>query len=214
MHAMLDRALPGPSTLQLTALSMEQAECLLAAIWCVLEAHGVASPTLEVRPAAGLIAISLAFRSAEDCSLVEARWANARRRPRHERLPRATNLAPQMVTGTSVSASATAKIAKPPPRDPDPAPQPVSRVDPSLPGHIPTGAGESCLLSMPPPERVSRGCRFITGDPKDFHALGEAIYCGSPVERIGEPWCAKHRRICYGTQRSLTAPTWRSPAPT
>jgi hypothetical protein len=55
---------------------------------------------------------------------------------------------------------------------------------------------------MQSPDRASRGCRFITGDPKDFHALGEAIYCGSPVERIGEPWCAEHRTICYTRPRA------------
>jgi hypothetical protein len=55
---------------------------------------------------------------------------------------------------------------------------------------------------MPSPYRASRGCRFITGDPKEFHTLGESIYCGSPVERIGEPWCAEHRRICYTRSRA------------
>jgi hypothetical protein len=24
-------------------------------------------------------------------------------------------------------------------------------------------------------------CRFIAGDPQDFHSRGEAIFCGKPV---------------------------------
>jgi len=48
-----------------------------------------------------------------------------------------------------------------------------------------------------PFDRDSRGCRFIAGDPRDLSAIGEVIYCGRPVARVGEAWCAEHRAICY-----------------
>ena len=78
MHGMLNHAHRAPATLQLVGVSTEQAERLLAAIWCVLEAHALASPTIKVRSAAGLIDISLTFGSAEDCSIVRACWRSAR----------------------------------------------------------------------------------------------------------------------------------------
>jgi hypothetical protein len=190
MHGMLNRALLGPATLQLTAISMEQAESLLAAIWCVLEAHAVASPTLEVSSAADLIDISLTFRSAEDCSLIRGCWQSARRRPRQARLPphrpRAIYLAPQMAKAATVP---TSNVAERLPIKPEPAPHSQA-----------SEPGQSAPLTKP--ERASRRCRFIIGNPSDFHALGEAIYCGCPVERIGEPWCAEHRRICYVRPRA------------
>jgi hypothetical protein len=40
-------------------------------------------------------------------------------------------------------------------------------------------------------------CRFIAGDPRGIHELGEAIFCGKPVARDGEAWCAEHRALCY-----------------
>jgi hypothetical protein len=190
MHGMLNHALRAPATLQLVGVSMEQAERLLAAIWFVLEARALASPTIRVRSAAGLIDISLTFGTAEDCSIVRACWQSARRRPRR--------FAHQMPKGTRVPGSATTNGAAPPPTEPEPA----REVKPIMPGRIATSPRESCPLSMPSPDRASLGCRFITGDPKDLHALGEAIYCGSPVERIGDPWCAEHRRICYTRPRA------------
>jgi hypothetical protein len=202
MDGMLNRALRAPSTLALVGLSMEQAECLLAAIWCVLEAHALPSPAMDVRSAAGSVDISLTFGSAEDCSIVSACWRSARRTSRQARLPShrecAINLVPhQMPTGT-VPAPVTVNGAEPTPTEPQAVSQPLaSEVVPILPGRIDTSPGESCPSSMPLPDRASRGCRFITGDPRDFYVLGEAIYCGSPVERIGEPWCAEHRKICY-----------------
>lgn len=45
------------------------------------------------------------------------------------------------------------------------------------------------------------GCRFIAGDPREFRAKGEAIYCNAPrVE--GSNWCAVHHSLC-----------WRPPLP-
>jgi hypothetical protein len=29
------------------------------------------------------------------------------------------------------------------------------------------------------------GCRFIAGDPHDFHERGDAIYCRKPVAHAG-----------------------------
>jgi hypothetical protein len=206
MRGMLNRALRAQSTLELEGLSMEQAERLLAAIWCVLEAHALASPTMEVRSAAGLIDISLSFGSAEDCSIVSACWRSAWRTQREARFPshrrRETNFAPQIPNRMRVPSSEATNGAEPTPTESKPAIQPqASEVDAILPGPIATSPGESSSPSMPPPDRASRGCRFITGDPKDFHALGEAIYCGSPVERVGESWCAEHRKICYMRSR-------------
>jgi hypothetical protein len=43
------------------------------------------------------------------------------------------------------------------------------------------------------------GCRFIAGEPHDFHTKGEAIYCRKPVARAGGAWCAAHERIVYMT---------------
>ena len=192
MHGMLNHAHRAPATLQLVGVSTEQAERLLAAIWCVLEAHALASPTIKVRSAAGLIDISLTFGSAEDCSIVRACWRRARRRPLQTRRP------PDCQGATRVPVPATTNGVEAPPTEPEPAPE----VNPIMPGRIATSPRESCPLSMPSADRASRGCRFITGDPKDFNALGEAIYCGSPVERIGEPWCAEHRRICYTRPRA------------
>lgn len=40
-------------------------------------------------------------------------------------------------------------------------------------------------------------CRFIAGDPADAFHLGEQIYCGRPVARADEAWCAEHRAIVY-----------------
>jgi hypothetical protein len=40
-------------------------------------------------------------------------------------------------------------------------------------------------------------CRFIAGDPGEIHEKGEAIFCGKPVAREGEAWCAEHRALCY-----------------
>ena len=63
-----------PSTLlELTEISEPEAERLLAAIWCVLEAHALGSPMMHIRSSAkGLLDLRLIFRNAEDCALVEA----------------------------------------------------------------------------------------------------------------------------------------------
>ena len=198
MHGMPNHAFRASSALHLRGIALKEAERLLTAIWCVLEAHALPSPTLEVRevgPGASLIDISLIFGSAEDCSLVQRCWQSALRGPRQAQLPPhhqpSSNLAPQTVKRAKLPVSAKANVRELPPINPEPAPQSQA-----------SALGEGCPSSMPAPERASRGCRFITGDPSDFHALGEAIYCGSPVERIGEPWCVEHRRICYVRPRA------------
>jgi hypothetical protein len=78
---------------------------------------------------------------------------------------------------------------------------------PIPPGRLATSRDESYPWSTPPLHHAARGCRFIIGDPKDFHVLGEAIYCAAPVERVGEPWCAAHRRICYNGPQAGSLPT-------
>jgi len=197
MRGMLNRALRAQSTLELEGLSMAQAERLLAAIWCVLEAHALASPSMEVRSAAGLIDISLTFGSAEDCSIVSACWRSAWRRQRQalfsSHRQRETKFASEISNRMRLPSSEATNGAEPTPPEPKPAL--------ILPGTMATLPGESPSQSVPPPDRASRRCRFITGDPKDHHALGEAIYCGSPVERPGESWCAEHRKICYMRSR-------------
>jgi len=40
-------------------------------------------------------------------------------------------------------------------------------------------------------------CKFIAGDPAEMVHVGEAIYCGKPVARLGESWCAEHRAIVF-----------------
>jgi hypothetical protein len=66
------RALPS-ALLQLTEISEAEAERLLAAIWCILEAHALGSPMMHIRSSAkGLLDLRLIFRNAEDCALVEA----------------------------------------------------------------------------------------------------------------------------------------------
>jgi hypothetical protein len=60
-----------PSTLELAGMAGAEAERQVAAIWCVLEAHALASPIVEVRSANALVIISLTFESADDCQLVK-----------------------------------------------------------------------------------------------------------------------------------------------
>jgi hypothetical protein len=43
------------------------------------------------------------------------------------------------------------------------------------------------------------GCRFIAGEPRDFHTRGEAIYCRRPVAREGGSWCAAHEAVVFIT---------------
>ena len=59
-----------PSTLELRGMTGAEAERRLAAIWCVLEAHALTSPTLEARSTDALMSIILTFESAHDCQLV------------------------------------------------------------------------------------------------------------------------------------------------
>jgi hypothetical protein len=54
-------------------------------------------------------------------------------------------------------------------------------------------------------------CRFIAGDPSQALHLGEAIYCGKPVERPGEPWCEQHRKICGQPTRHGRPPVPQDP---
>jgi len=96
MNSMLNPELRASSKLELVGLSMDQAERLLAAIWCVLEAYSLATPTVEVRPAAAadLTDISLTFRSVEDCSIVRGYWRSTWQRRRRPLRP--IKLAPKM----------------------------------------------------------------------------------------------------------------------
>jgi hypothetical protein len=194
MKDMLNPTRRAPSRLDLVRLSVDQAERLLAAIWCVLEAYSLATPTLEVRPAAAadLIDIILTFRSAEDCSIVRACWRSPWHRGRQARRQPSPHgpirLAPKMREWTRASASTAMFGAEPESPEPEAAPQPqVSEAPREV----------SSRLSI----SAAQGCRFVIGDPKDFHVLGETIYCAAPVERIGEPYCALHRKICYGAHR-------------
>ena len=56
-------------------------------------------------------------------------------------------------------------------------------------------------------ETIPRGgCRFIAGDPQDFHTRGELIFCGKPVAREGGAWCREHERVVYTTIKELREP--------
>jgi hypothetical protein len=59
------------STLELTEVTGAEAESRLAAIWCLLEAHALTSPTLKTRSTNTLMSISLTFKSKCDCELVK-----------------------------------------------------------------------------------------------------------------------------------------------
>jgi hypothetical protein len=43
------------------------------------------------------------------------------------------------------------------------------------------------------------GCRFIAGDPHDFHTRGESIFCGKSVARKGGAWCAENEAVVFTT---------------
>jgi hypothetical protein len=59
------------SRLEVARIRAGNAERLLAAIWCILETHSLTPPVIDVDFANGLFDISLTFRSARDCALVE-----------------------------------------------------------------------------------------------------------------------------------------------
>jgi hypothetical protein len=100
-----------------------------------------------------------------------------------------------------------------------------ARVAPSAPGFprrshtqdgraaVPAGQGAAAprLTAAPRWRHSARpmaklGCRFIAGDPADAVRLGEALYCGQPVEHPGDSYCEQHRKICHGPRRHR-APT-------
>jgi hypothetical protein len=59
------------ATMRFNRIEQSEAERLLAAIWCVLEEHSLASPMVQVRSAKALIDIALAFQSQGDRAIVE-----------------------------------------------------------------------------------------------------------------------------------------------
>jgi hypothetical protein len=57
--------------MQFDGISQSDAERLLAVIWRALEAHALASPSIEVRSAGALINIKLTFQSTEERAIVK-----------------------------------------------------------------------------------------------------------------------------------------------
>jgi hypothetical protein len=58
------------ATLQFTALGESDAERLLAAIWRVLEEHGLPTPRLDIRSGNRSLDITVTFQSAGDCAAI------------------------------------------------------------------------------------------------------------------------------------------------
>jgi hypothetical protein len=42
-------------------------------------------------------------------------------------------------------------------------------------------------------------CRFIAGEPQDFHTQGDEIFCGKPAARSGGAWCRQHEAVVFTT---------------
>jgi hypothetical protein len=57
--------------MQFTGISEADAERLLAAIWCVLEEHDLATPRLHVRSAKKSIDVTLTFQSPRELALIK-----------------------------------------------------------------------------------------------------------------------------------------------
>jgi hypothetical protein len=63
------------SSMQVNGIDESEADHLLAAVWCVLERHALATPLLDVRSANRFIDITLTFHSPGDCAVVKAALA-------------------------------------------------------------------------------------------------------------------------------------------
>ena len=63
--------------MEFNRISLSDAERLLAAIWCILEEHDLATPLMRVRSARGALDIALTFASAKDHALAMANFADA-----------------------------------------------------------------------------------------------------------------------------------------
>jgi len=66
------RALSSP-VIELERLSAAEAEHVIAALWCLLEEYGLASPSVAVQSANGSLNLSFVFASPEEADLVASR---------------------------------------------------------------------------------------------------------------------------------------------
>jgi hypothetical protein len=53
-------------------MTMEEAERAIATLWCMLEKHGVPTPTLRVSRVAGAVQVTIEFQSELDASLTQS----------------------------------------------------------------------------------------------------------------------------------------------
>jgi hypothetical protein len=53
-------------------MTMEEAERAIATLWCMLEKHGLPTPTLRVSRVAGAVQVTIEFQSEVDASLTQS----------------------------------------------------------------------------------------------------------------------------------------------